>query len=149
MASTHMSASAPASNRSVGLDWLRRAIWSAIAACALSCGLYDDDEALLQGRVTTADGTPLASALVEVDWPDDPEFAPIRLRTDEDGRYAVWLFDGYWLDDWRHVLVTPSLEGWTFEPPVADVRVPDEGLEVDFVATPKILLRMQWVLLVW
>ncbi len=72
-----------------------------------------------------------------------------RLRTDEDGRYAVWLFDGYWLDDWRHVLVTPSLEGWTFEPPVADVRVPDEGLEVDFVATPKILLRMQWVLLVW
>jgi hypothetical protein len=45
--------------------------------------------------------------------------------------------------------VTPSLEGWIFEPPLADVRVPDAGIEVNFVASPKVALRLRVLLLIW
>ena len=149
MAAMRERASTRTSKGMGALAWLRVAIWTAIAAISLACGLDVYDSALLHGTVRTQDGVPLAGVRIDVRWPDGPDPGDAFTHTDDEGRYAMKIYDGYWLDDWRHVTVTPSLEGWTFEPPLADVRVPDGGIEVDFVASPKAPLRLRAMLLIW
>ena len=115
---------------------LRIACWSLVAGLSLSCGagLYTSVE--LNGHVRRSDGTPVAGVRMFAVWPDDPVLGSTETTTDANGFYRLFSMEPHSIDaNWRHLLVTPSLAGFTFEPPSLDIFVAGEKQTADFTAT--------------
>ena len=74
----------------------RAAICAAIAAVSLACGLVVYDSALLHGTVCSQGGLPLAGVRIDVRWSDGPDPGDAYTHTDDEGRYAMKTYDGYW-----------------------------------------------------
>lgn len=114
---------------------LRIACWSFVAGLSISCGagLYKSVE--LNGHVRRSDGTPVAGVRMFAVWPDDPVLGSTETTTDADGGYRLFSMEPHSIDaNWRHMLVTPSLAGFTFEPASLDTFLADEKQTADFTA---------------
>lgn len=114
---------------------LRIACWSSVAAASLACGANFYKSVELNGHVRLADGTPVAGVRMFAVWPDDPELGSTETTTDANGHYRLFSMEVTHHANWRHMLVTPSLAGHTFEPPSLDIFLADEKQTADFTAT--------------
>lgn len=115
---------------------LRIVCWSLVAAASLACGSSIYKSVELNGYVRRSDGTPVAGVRMFAVWPDDPQLGSTETTTDANGRYRLFSMEPHSFDaNWRHMLVTPSLAGFTFDPSSLDIFLADETQAADFTAT--------------
>lgn len=93
------------------------------------------------GHVRLATGAPLAGVAVTIFWPE-MNLAVVSqvVTTDQDGRYSLSWEEGFGfhvgIAQVEHVIVTPSLEGFTFSPSSYDVHLDNVRDDLDFTAQP-------------
>lgn len=107
----------------------------------------------VRGCVRLEDGAPLPGVQVQIRWVDSADPWTRNEVTDADGRYEwSWpnrpiLGPTTGLD---HVVVVPSLAGYSFEPPSYDVVLTGMRDGLDFTASPlpelplQVLIEFAW-----
>ncbi|MBK7875633.1 MAG: hypothetical protein IPJ77_07765 [Planctomycetes bacterium] len=106
-----------------------------------ACGGAGGADVRIGGHVRLPSGEPVQGASLRISWPDDVNLERIEYSA-ADGTWTwAWGDPGVADFDWRHVVVEPALDGYTFDPTRYELDAHGAQLDLDFTATPIAPLR--------
>ncbi|MFO1009723.1 MAG: hypothetical protein U1F29_06615 [Planctomycetota bacterium] len=114
---------------------MRRASVLAFVAFLAACSGGDGIDVRIGGHVLSDEGEPVSGAALRITWPDDPHLERIEY-SDAHGAWSWgWGNPAVHDFDWRHVVVEPALDGYSFSPTSYDLVAHGSTTDLDFTAT--------------